>query len=613
VRVDRFHQLIPFLPKAVPDLFGDIQPPTVDAVGRIPIAIRVHPAPGDGENVGLDLGVQGSPALFIRHLGKFRQAFVAIPTGPVELLALLGARVVPGEDRVPILVFGLFLFLPDVGKGKKPRRRVVEHPVDDHPHAARMGLLEELEKQLVGGRPSPGGRIGGGIFEEFHVGGGIGTEKRIHVVKHEGIVFVHGGRGKDRIEIEGGHTEILEVIELVDHTLKIAAVAAVVHATIKIGSEIPFPLVHRVPLLGPSGGPPFGSDLIRHPGVFRGGVVLRIPVAEALREDLIPDRLLRPIGIRRRGRSLLVRAGGGGFSRAQGGRHEDKTKPFHLEKMPPEIPPSECGNRPLSPSRQNTIIAAMAVSESEIQSSPAERALVLGIRLFRLVGVILLAFFLVETFSSLLDLQLRNPASELRFSSQMADRIPLGLLGMALLLCHPRFLRRKPEAVALRILSILPLIVAGCYLLLIPLTMIAAASYFRNVTANLGQQAEEQAKKIRAVRDATLSLAPEQQEAMVERYNQGNPKKPPLDLPGFLKTLQDEVKASESRLEQERRSVIGSQERNLYSAQFFQSLKILAGAVAFFLLWKMTGWARPLGQMALGSELGIGRHRHNTN
>ena len=255
----------------------------------------------------------------------------------------------------------------------------------------------------------------------------------------------------------------------------------------------------------------------------------------------------------------------------------------------------------------------MAVSESEIQSSPAERALVLGIRLFRLVGVILLAFFLVETFSSLLDLQLRNPASELRYSSQMADRIPLGLLGMALLLCHPRFLRRKPEAVALRVLSILPLIVAGCYLLLIPLTMIAAASYFRNVTANLGQQAEEQAKKIRAVRDATLSLAPEQQEAMVERYNQGNPKKPPLDLPGFLKTLQDEVKASESRLEQERRSVIGSQERNLYSAQFFQSLKILAGAVAFFLLWKMTGWARPLGQMALGSELGIGRHRHNTN
>ena len=255
----------------------------------------------------------------------------------------------------------------------------------------------------------------------------------------------------------------------------------------------------------------------------------------------------------------------------------------------------------------------MAVSESEIQSSPAERALVLGIRLFRLVGGVLLAFFLVETFSSLLDLQLRNPASELRFSSQMTDRIPLGLLGMALLLCHPRFLRRKPEAVALRVLSTLPVIVAGFYVLLIPLTMNAAANLFRNVTANLGQQAEEQAKKVRAVRDATLNLPSEQQEAMVERYNRGNSKKPPLDLPGFLKILNDEVKASESRLEQERRSVIGSQERNLYSAQFFQSMKILAGIAAFFLLWKMTGWARPLGQMAMGAELGVRRHRHGTD
>ena len=38
----------------------------------------------------------------------------------------------------------------------------------------------------------------------------------------------------------------------------------------------------------------------------------------------------------------------------------------------------------------------MAASESEIQSSPAERALVLGIQLFRVVGGLLLAFFLVE-------------------------------------------------------------------------------------------------------------------------------------------------------------------------------------------------------------------------
>ena len=98
---------------------------------------------------------------------------------------------------------------------------------------------------------------------------------------------------------------------------------------------------------------------------------------------------------------------------------------------------------------------------------------------------------------------------------------------------------------------------------------------------------------------------------MVERYNQANAKKQPVDLASFLKTLNDEVKASEARLEQERRSVLGSQKRSLYSAQFLQGLKCLMGAVALVLLWKFTDWARPAGQSALGTELGAGRHRRS--
>lgn len=137
----------------------------------------------------------------------------------------------------------------------------------------------------------------------------------------------------------------------------------------------------------------------------------------------------------------------------------------------------------------------MAVSESEIHAGPADRALVLGIRIFRVVGALLLAFYLLETFSSLSDLRLRNPAAELRFSSAMTDRIPLALLGLSLLLCHPRFLRQKLEVLALRLASFLPLVLAVLYLLLIPLTMRSAENLFRNSSANLTAQAEEQVKK----------------------------------------------------------------------------------------------------------------------
>ena len=37
--------------------------------------------------------------------------------------------------------------------------------------------------------------------------------------------------------------------------------------------------------------------MVRHPGIFRGGVVLGIPVPEPLWENLVPDSLLRPSSI----------------------------------------------------------------------------------------------------------------------------------------------------------------------------------------------------------------------------------------------------------------------------------------------------------------------------
>lgn len=250
----------------------------------------------------------------------------------------------------------------------------------------------------------------------------------------------------------------------------------------------------------------------------------------------------------------------------------------------------------------------MVASESEMKLGPAERAVVLGIRLFRFVGGLLLLFFIVDTFFSIMDLRLRDPASELRFASQMSDRIPLALLGLALLFCHPRFLRTKPEAVVLRFLAATPLLLAVLYILLVPLTTLAAANYFRYTTYGLDQMIEEQVKKMRTVRDATLKLSPDQQQTMVDRYNQSNPQKNQVDLTGFLKTLNDEVKASEAQFEQQRRKTIEAQQKNLYASQGVLLLKLVAGVIAFFYLWSLTRWARPIGQLELGSELGVGRH-----
>ena len=251
----------------------------------------------------------------------------------------------------------------------------------------------------------------------------------------------------------------------------------------------------------------------------------------------------------------------------------------------------------------------MLRSESEIQISPAERALVLGIKLFRGLGILLLAFFVLGTISSFTDLRLRNPLTELRFSSAMTDRLPMALLGMVLLLCHPRFLRMKPEVWGLRILTHFALGLAAFYLLLIPITMNAGAQIFRNNSFQLGERIKEQVDRAKKVQEATLSLTPDQQEGMVARYNKGNPQKKPVTVKEFLQILDEEVKSQEAKLEQERKSLLNTQQRNLYTAQFIQSAQCFLGAAALVMLWLWTGWTRPLGQASLREELGVARSR----
>ena len=77
--------------------------------------------------------------------------------------------------------------------------------------------------------------------------------------------------------------------------MEIATVAAVMEAAVDIRSQIPFSIIHGVPLFGPRGDPPFGADMIRHATIFGGRVILGIAIAKSFRKDLIPDGMLGPV------------------------------------------------------------------------------------------------------------------------------------------------------------------------------------------------------------------------------------------------------------------------------------------------------------------------------
>jgi len=185
----------------------------------------------------------------------------------------------------------------------------------------------------------------------------------------------------------------------------------------------------------------------------------------------------------------------------------------------------------------------------------------------------------------------------------MTDRIPLIVLGLALFFIHPRYFRVKLERVVLAGLSWAPLCLAVFYVAIIPVSMNAAARLFRLSAYSLNVQMEEQLKRVKLVEETTLNLPEAEQQKMVIRYNTANAKKNPVDLTAFLQNLKDEVKAQESRLNEERQSVMDRQKKILFGSQFGQLIRSILGIVALIFLWKASGWARWDGQKRLGQSL----------
>ena len=102
----------------------------------------------------------------------------------------------------------------------------------------------------------------------------------INVVIILGIVFVAGGREKDRIEVDGFHPQFLQIIQPVDHALQVSAV----EFPIAVGPRGPVPV-------------PDCQAGLSHIAVFSGQhIVGRISVAEAVDEDLVHHGALRPGG-----------------------------------------------------------------------------------------------------------------------------------------------------------------------------------------------------------------------------------------------------------------------------------------------------------------------------
>ena len=276
------HDLSPLDPEGVRNIAGDIQTPTINALAWI--TIRREPAPGDRE----DVFARAFPETRFGILFEDWQSAVG-----ARLAAAIPGDVfdggIPVANVKPIRVSAIFAILEHILKRPVASADVIEDAVEDHLEPHRVGLGDEVEEELVGLRPGPRRGIVGLGFPGF-LDVSLESEVVVDVAIVGGVVLVHRIGFEHRIEIDRIDAQRPHVRQRLDQALHIPAVATL--------PDVPFALV-KVFVAGLFAGlrlPPVGLPADEIFVRFVGGIVVRIAIAEALGEDLVPDGVFGPVG-----------------------------------------------------------------------------------------------------------------------------------------------------------------------------------------------------------------------------------------------------------------------------------------------------------------------------
>ena len=290
IGIDGFDTVTEGLPEfmvefsAVPQVRRNIQAPAVDAIRRrkpfFGDFIHFFTQVGRIFIIQLGQGRIAPPALI--HGGSAVAGIVEVEIGAIGAVdALVGTRLETGFSEIyPFMIHPLI-----------EGTAVIEYAVQDNLHSPAVKFLTEGGKEriaflqvfLTGDAADILGRITvmlfPGLHDMIHIVGNH-AEVGINMLIVLAIVLMAGRGDEDRIEVKNLNSQILQVIQFIQDTLKIAAVKT---ADIRItGQGIPV------------------SNML---GVANGVIVLivhniigGVSVAESIREDLVLNGAFGPIG-----------------------------------------------------------------------------------------------------------------------------------------------------------------------------------------------------------------------------------------------------------------------------------------------------------------------------
>jgi len=205
-------------------------------------------------------------------------------------------------------------------------------------------------------------------------------------------------------------------------------------------------------------------------------------------------------------------------------------------------------------------------------------------------GLLILAFFDVVVI--LVPPVLMNPAWELNAIGQLVERVPVPLLGLALVFLGERDQRTRWEPLILNILSWLTLLVGIVFFLMVPLGIVNTIRLDRQNQQQV-TRLEQRQEQIQQQKEALGKVTTiEQMQSLIMDSQGRTPQiQDAQQLAEFKEQLSTFLEQGETQIQQAQ-SQKKSQRSGVIEDSAKWNLGALVSAALFVSIWRLTGWAR---------------------
>lgn len=210
----------------------------------------------------------------------------------------------------------------------------------------------------------------------------------------------------------------------------------------------------------------------------------------------------------------------------------------------------------------------------------------------RWVGYGLLVFALIDAIQTLIPLKLLDPGWQLQTVGALVERVPIPLLGLALVFFGEYYDRLPIEKLLLKALSWLSLALSVLFALTILVTVLSTTQLDDRVDLLVNRQATQQLIQLQQIENRLNQSRPEELAVLREQLRSLGVNILSKD-PQALKTeIANRIVTLRSQLQVRAKTEQQEEKFKLVKRSIAWTLGAVVASALFFILWKSTDWAR---------------------